>query len=275
MISFTNRLREIGRKILETKKLSAEGLNQAFKDATEKNILECFLQGLLPSISQRIGQHHNVNSLIKEAIQIEKQFEAQAALRHNPIRNKSVYTCQLCKKEGHEANNCRTNNKSCAICKKPGHLSDQCYFRNKSNSNLVKPQICQLCNKLGHTASNCHLVNRCQMCNKIGHTAKDCTLHKSTSSATSITCQLCDRKGHKASDCRSQKPSQPKPVCKYCKGEGHTLEECRKRQYYNSKHSGNASRAPQMSGNKEPSAQTRSLNTAQVDDLTSELLPLN
>ena len=76
VISFTNRIKEIGRKILETKKLSAEGLNQGFKDSTNKNIGECFIQGLLPVIGQRLKIHDNINDIVAESIQIDKQLEA-------------------------------------------------------------------------------------------------------------------------------------------------------------------------------------------------------
>ena len=177
VISFTNRLRDIGRKILETKKLSGE-LNQSFKDTNNKNIMECFLQGLLPSISQRLRMQDSLNEMITEAIQIEKQLEAQAALRHsrfNIARTKAIQICQLCKKEGHEADTCKTNRSNvCEICKKPSHCSDRCFFKDKSNHFQKTHQICQLCDKPGHVASSCRLVTKCQICQRIGHGAKDC-----------------------------------------------------------------------------------------------------
>ena len=276
VLSFTNRIKEIGRKILETKKLSVEGLNQAFRESTNRNIMECFLQGLLPVIGQRIKTLDNINNIVAEAIQIEKQLEAQAALRYNrteTTKPKLIRTCQLCKKEGHEADVC-TSQAKCEVCKKSGHLSKNCYFRIRESTQ--KPQInCQLCNKSGHTAANCYLITKCQLCQKIGHVAKDCRdRSQAKPPSSSVNCQLCDQRGHRATECRNQKPQTIKPKCAYCKIEGHSIDQCRKRQY-NNKNSGNGSRPFQMSANKEPSAQPRSLNIVQMDDLVSDLLPLN
>ena len=239
--------------------------------------MECFLQGLLPVICQRLKQHEDINSMVIDAIQIEKQLEAQAALRYHTvdakINLKKIHTCQLCKKEGHEADVC-TSEAKCEICKKPGHLSKNCYFRNKEI--IQKSQInCQLCNKPGHTAAKCHLIIKCQLCQRIGHVAKDCRDRNQTKPSThSVNCQLCNRRGHTAAECHSQNSTQKNSGCFYCKAEGHTIAECRKRQF-NNKNSGNGMRPPQTSANKEPSAQPRSLNTVQINDLVSELLPLN
>lgn len=287
VLSFANRIRGIGRKILENKKLTAEGLTSSFRKSTEDNIAECFRQGLLPSIEQRLGNSEDISEILKEAIQIEKRMEAQETLRQprlrvENLRKKFINACQLCKKEGHGASECRTRNKYCDHCKKPGHTVDQCFARNTKFA--VKAVTCQLCNKPGHVATSCYISTRCQVCNRNGHTAKECRFLDQRAKPTFTSepeCQLCHQKGHTATQCHTQRTATKvvnnKPTCAYCKTEGHTIKECRKRQYNNQNaKQGNGSKPLEKSANAEVHpVQTRSINTTQFDEMLCKLLPLD
>ena len=82
VIAFFNRIRKIGSRILEDHKIANGNVNQAFKTSMENNIIECFKRGLLPEIEQRPRVEADISKIIKEAIKIERQIEAQKALRN-------------------------------------------------------------------------------------------------------------------------------------------------------------------------------------------------
>ena len=68
----------------------------------------------MPEIEQRLGVGADITNIIKEAIEIERQLEAQKALRNMSRlgresripRRREVYACQICHEEGHEASSC-------------------------------------------------------------------------------------------------------------------------------------------------------------------------
>ena len=296
VIAFANRIREIGSRILEAHKIANGNVNQSFKTSTENNIIECFKRGLLPEIEQRLGEEADISNIIKEAIKIERQLEAQKALRNMSRlgqesripRRREVYACQICHEEGHEASRCQEKLKIvCRYCKKAGHSLEQCYVRPKVTQANV---TCQICNRTGHTALKCYSRTNCQICHKSGHSADTCFQRNGQNNLNNpdlrfeararLSCQVCHKIGHTAATCRIQQQSQSTsgqitiPLCHYCKNRGHTIAECRKRQYNSNRNEGNEKSLQVTSANKETlTTQTRSQNRTEIDDLLCELLP--
>ena len=123
VLTYANRMREIGRRILEMKRLTTGAIDPVFRASTESSVMECFREGLLPAIEHRLSNNDDMGSILKEAINIETRLEARDALRHvrdrnEKIRTRIIHYCQVCKREGHETNECRTRQKYCDFCKK-------------------------------------------------------------------------------------------------------------------------------------------------------------
>lgn len=89
VLTFANRIRDIGSRILEAQRLSVGEITQAFKTETQNDIIECFKDGLLPEIERKITEQENINNLIREAIKIEKKILVQNSRRqsNNEIKN--------------------------------------------------------------------------------------------------------------------------------------------------------------------------------------------
>ena len=81
VISFANRIRDIGSRILETQKLSNGGIDNNFKVSTEASMVECFRRGLRPEIESRIEEGANIKDVLSSAIKVERQLEAQKILK--------------------------------------------------------------------------------------------------------------------------------------------------------------------------------------------------
>ena len=150
-------------------------------------------------------------------------LECQLCKRKGHIAKecKNQYFCQLCNKPGHIASACRgdMSNNICQLCKKTGHTAKQCHF---SPINIAQPvSVCQTCNKPGHTSIKCYQNIKCNKCGKLGHYANFCR-----SQITSY-CQNCKRTGHNTKDCRTkQKINNQNKQCKFCNRRGHDTQNC-------------------------------------------------
>ena len=296
VIAFANRMRDIGARIIDAKKIEGEVTNE-FKTSVESNLIDCFKRGLKFDIEQRLTDANNVSDLVKNAINVERKLAAQMQLRNNkkidlnqkPKTNKNIFICQVCRKEGHEANKCdllqgrqnnsnnnnnNNNNKSdskptCQICNRIGHVAAQC-------RTLIE---CKICNRKGHSTDQCRFKNNrviCQFCERIGHSADKCFLlnpkqDQVNKPDSQVKCQLCQGVGHTATTCRQTNKSNKN--CHYCKNPGHLISECHKRIHNeNLKASGNGQAPPNTSATGEQ-PRVRSTNVTQVENLSSELLP--
>ena len=269
--------------------------------------MECFKTGLKPDIEQRLNNINDVNEVVKEAIKIERRLLTQQKLRknndkvHYEVKQqniKKIHVCQICRKEGHEADNCDTINKikKCIFCNGMNHTIENCW---KKNGNPNKQSLsCQLCNRNGHTTVYCrssskclkcnqpgHFASQCpqnqhsqniicQICNKPGHKANTCYLYKPTTqnlhdpykTRSQLICQICQKVGHTGATCR-RGPGTTKE-CTFCKLKGHMSNECRRR------HSGNERSLLSTSADKEiASSKQRSAHVIQTADFHSELIP--
>ena len=312
VITYANRIRDIGTRILEVRSLENRGIIDAnFRASIENTLVDSFKRGLKFELEKRLGNEEveDVNNVIKNAITIERKLEAQKNLRKttannrvedNNLRTRRMFLRRICNKEGHEAGQCR-NILWCTNCNINGHTLEKCFKAQKNLKYESPNQIkCQICNKQGHTATQCFGNQECQICKKQGHTTKDCFLNKSS---TRITCQLCKKKGHSADKCFSlNKPMRPLPTeinkvltcqicnrsgheaarcrmmstqkeCKYCKTPGNTIEECYKRKYNEERRTGNGWNLPGPSATaKENQNQQRSNQRKSVEEFQSELL---
>ena len=52
VISFANRIRDLGRRIIETQRVSIGNIDAAFRTSIENNSVECFTRGLKPEVEQ-------------------------------------------------------------------------------------------------------------------------------------------------------------------------------------------------------------------------------
>ena len=302
VISFANRIRNLGKRILEAQKVTTGNVTEAFRQTIESASVECFKRGLKPDIERKLENANDMTNIVRNAIKAERDLEAQKALRNsnkNIIKFKEsrrvVNFCQICKAQDHETSHCKTKPitlKTCQVCKKPGHTEETCYFKTnncqicsmrghtaincKNNTRIIK---CQLCENTGHSAKECRSRpsnnQSCQICQRLGHTANNCMRNKNNfqpqvnNRAAVSSCQLCRKPGHIASNCYSNK------FCQYCKNKGHIVEECRKKRYAEANQSGNEQGVSRRSAKVEtPRVQSRSTNLVQTEDLDFDLLQL-
>lgn len=233
VIAYSNRLRDVGFQILDAYEFGKSNeADEAFKKNTEDSLPACFINGLRPEIEQRMGRHNEIDDAVKEAVKIEREIAARAALRGEKI---SPPEPRGNKTDKRNVNVVTSEETTCQVCKKTGHTAPTCPTLKQNNAQLSgtqeqKPEqkintVCQMCNKIGHFADKCFklfppqnknqatipapMITVCQVCNKRGHTADKCfrifppgTKNPSNSAET---CQLCKKPGHSAANC-SQLP---------------------------------------------------------------------
>ena len=240
VVTYANRVKELGKQILEAYKAQGNNpVDPTVKTSLENDMSKCFIRGLKPEIEQRIARNLNVQETVADALRIERELRSMTDLRQGSASNQtqniaqSPETCQICYKVGHLASKCRKltqiSNDSglgteiliCQICKKRGHGADKCRYRDPQARQSVKVirennVICQLCSKSGHDAKSCRTNKNntqskpsqiCQWCDKSGHTANNCwkkqNEQRDEGNKSKTICQICNNFGHVAKDCRS------------------------------------------------------------------------
>lgn len=252
VIAYSNRVKALGRQILEAYQSSREGYpSQDIKADLERDMTRCFIRGLKPEIEQRISRELDVQGTVADALRIERELHTISDIRRGSHVNLSTSKaqtaerkreiCQICSRDGHTAAACRKlglfpQNKEktvnfgteilvCQICKKRGHSAEKCYLR--------EPRSRQCVNIVQET----RVV--CQVCSKIGHNAKECRFNgnKNQFVKTSVICQWCNKPGHSAINCwkkqseQREPPRQSRIVCQICNNLNHTAKECRSGRY--------------------------------------------
>lgn len=270
VVTYANRVKLLGKQILEAYRSSGHApTGQNIKTTIEKDMCKCFIRGLKPEIEQRITRDLGVQETVADALRIERELQQMTDLRQGrgTISNQSQLinpprdVCQICRKEGHTANNYRkiaqfssqtqntltnfgTEILICQICKKRGHSADKCRLcdpRSRQSINIIqeKNTTCQLCSKIGHNAQSCRQNNFnqstnkpsliCQWCDRAGHTACNCWKKQNEQrNKVNIVCQICNNFGHVAKNCRNATPKD-NFFCRYCKELGHLLDNCQLR----------------------------------------------
>jgi len=243
VITYANRVKFLGKQILEAYKSAGHALEDGnIKTTVENDMCTCFIRGLKPEIEQRIERELDVQETVADALRIERELREMTGLRQGRVVNTGPVvtqeqTCQICFKGGHAANNCRkliqyslqghdfqtnygTEILICQICKKRGHSADKCRLRDpraRQSINVVQGKIIT-----------------CQLCSKSGHDAKSCQQNfKQKDIKPTVICQWCDKTGHSANNCwkkqneEKNSENKPKVTCQLCDNLGHSAKDCR------------------------------------------------
>ena len=246
VLAFANRVREIGRKILEAESLEGP-VEAAYKASVEANAVDCFKRVLKPDIEINVEDADDMVNIVKNAIRAERLVEAQRALRSKTVVNSSrkIFFCSVCNSNNHDAKN---------------------YDKQK-----LEVKICQICNRFGHAARNCFQVKNylpneveCQFCDKQGHSAKECP---------QLKFDLIKNINNKF---EQTSINNPQIICNYCKKEGHMVKECMRRKFSEFINQGNEQDSPGTNANLEAiKKQTRLKNLTQIKAEFCELIPLD
>ena len=315
VISFANRIKDLGRRIIETQRVNTGNIDAAFRTSITNNSIECFKRGLKPEVEQRLENADDMEHIVQNAIKAERLVEARRVLRKegseqvgNLPQNKAIrrgtYVSQVFHAErtpeARDSFNMRFSI-TCQICSKVGHTANT--RRDRLSRVSLAQLVCQICNKEGHAANRCEVSIKCQICDKLGHSAKQCR----SQNIRVENCQICGKAGHIASRCFQVKPPidrgnfqlearsqlncqlckrtghtaatcrvNTNKTCAYCQNSGHTIEDCRKRKYNERMKSGNGEGLRNTSAGLETQKyQMRSTNYLQTEEPTCELLPLD
>ena len=315
VISFANRIKDLGRRIIETQRVNTGNIDAAFRTSITNNSIECFKRGLKPEVEQRLENADDMEHIVQNAIKAERLVEARRVLSKegsdqvgNLPQNKAIkrgtYVSQVFHAErNREASDSFNTRFSiiCQICGKVGHTASTC--RDRLSRVSLAQLVCQICNKEGHAANHCEISIKCQICDKLGHSAKQCR----SQNIRIENCQICGKVGHIVSRCFQVKPPTNRgslqlearshlncqlckrtghtaatcrvntnKTCAYCQNSGHTIEDCRKRQYNERMKSGNGEGLRSTSaGHETQKYQMRSTNYLQTEEPICELLPLD
>ncbi|KAJ8685243.1 hypothetical protein QAD02_021036 [Eretmocerus hayati] len=74
----------MGNRILEAQHLQSGTVDNALRTACGQNLLDCFRRGLKATIEYRLPAETDINESVTNANEIERQLEAQSALRQLP-----------------------------------------------------------------------------------------------------------------------------------------------------------------------------------------------
>ena len=144
VISFANRIRDLGRRILETQRVNTGSIDNAFRTSIENNCIECSKHGLKLEAEQRLENALDMEHIVQNAIKVERLVEARRALRSENKNNfrtmpqtrelrKNTYLSQIYTSgENKDGIRCAFSPQlvvTCQFCNKIGHLSDKCRNR--------------------------------------------------------------------------------------------------------------------------------------------------
>jgi len=224
VVAYANRVRELGKRILDAQKRETGQISAEFRNSIDKHLKNSFLRGLNKEII--ISREGSFDEIESRAIEAEKEFETINMIRRVVL-----------------AENAPTENKSsvrriearpviCQYCHKKGHTADKCWQLNKPQGNGDRSQ-----SKSGFSQSN----NRNNNGNNNGNSSNN-NNYKQPSSTIQNSNPIIQN---------STNNQNVTMTCRYCKKLGHTLEECRKRMYNN-----NLRRNSQAQGNEQIPART-------------------
>ena len=167
VISFANRIRDLGRCIIETQRVNTGNIDAAFKTSIENNCIECFKRGLKPEVEQRLENAGDMEHIVQNAIKAERLVEARRNLRGEDKNNiksmhpnrefkKGTYISQVIDSEETKVGVRTISPQSlviCQYCNRTGHSADKC--RNRITGINYARVVCQLCSRDGHSANQC------------------------------------------------------------------------------------------------------------------------
>lgn len=213
VIAFANRVRELGKRILDAFKREYGTVSQTFITSADESLKKCFLRGLKSEISVRMlsVDSESLNELITKAIVIEKENDAISQMRglsegksekrvsHGTVHKvqSEQIVCQLCKKIGHDATECWSyktlrvkgnGNSSYNVSSQPSGIPDYKQIVDallNAQQQMSSPQSSRQedNNENNNYSYHGHIENRdnnrncarfCRYCRKPGHNIEDC-----------------------------------------------------------------------------------------------------
>ncbi|KZC15145.1 hypothetical protein WN55_07325 [Dufourea novaeangliae] len=221
VIVFANRVRELGKRILDAFKREYGTISQIFVKNTEENLRKCFLRGLKSEISVRMSSEYSeiLNELISRAIIIEKENDAISQMRGSSEG-------RLEKRVGHSTvHKVQFEQVVCQLCDKFGHIATECWsyetVRSKGNNNSHNKSP-QSSNEPDYKQIVDALLNAQQQIpfsqNRNNHRGNN------------------NNEYRRFQENRDNNPRDTK-FCRYCRKPGHNIEECRKITYNSNRES--------------------------------------
>ncbi|XP_023729218.1 uncharacterized protein LOC111876887 [Lactuca sativa] len=182
------------------------------------------------------------NMFSKSGGVVEAKWCDKYGRKHNSRCPKEV-TCFKCRKTGHYAHECPTEEEVFFKCSKEGHFKQECPMRAtkpsvplKHNGRYYEKVTCFKCGKHGHYADECTLNTRvCYGCNEEGRLKQDCPKRKGVTKPKAplknygrcykeVTCFKCGKNEHYTNVCTSNKR-----FCYGCRNKGHISKDCPKK----------------------------------------------
>jgi len=182
--AYANRVRELGKRILDAHKRETGQISLEFRDSIDKHLKTSFLRGLNREII--ISKEGTFEEIESRAIDAEKELETinmirRVVLAENiPTEKRAstrrieaeIITCQFCHKKGHTADRCWQINKFQGAngnknLTNPGTLHGNNNISNNNNNNNAKPST-------SDNQSQANEVITCRYCKKLGHSIEEC-----------------------------------------------------------------------------------------------------
>lgn len=195
--AYANRVREIGKRIIDAQKRQSNETSQDFNTSVEEHLKVCFLRGLNPEIPPKIIKEGTFEELESRAIDAERELETIKAIRQVVLGEKTS-----------------SENKR------------------MTNASLLRigtePVTCQYCHKIGHTADRCRFINGTQPRRTFLTNTNTAQTNLSPNNQSRNNMQIPPPPGRAL-----QNSNNTQVVCRYCKNMGHVIEDCRKRMFNN------------------------------------------
>lgn len=182
--AYANRVREIGKRIIDAQRRQSNIISQDFKKSIEEHLKICFLRGLNPEISVKITKEGTFEELESRAIDAERELETVKMIRQVVLGEKTSadnkrtlhrvgtepVTCQYCHKIGHTADRCRL------IINNQQKRNFSPNFQTNPSVNGQGRSISQIPPPLGGSLQNQSNMSEiiCRYCKKPGHVIEDC-----------------------------------------------------------------------------------------------------
>lgn len=256
VITYLNRVRDIGKQIADAYKLEHNGvIDEAYATQSGKDLTRYFVRGLKPDIRQGMGTVQNMKDARKKAIDLERDLADFDTLRRTTGRRERHEESNTNRVSGRPSRNhtervnyVQTESITCQICKKHGHLANVCQYRFQQTLNQGNSRRWEVRQNTGGSWTNTPDSRRSQgSWEPRGWQPTVPTTSYQAENRRTWNQQLPPRQPPRQ-ESGSRAPFQSQPpttlnntqqntneslMCRYCKNPGHVLEDCRKRIYNN------------------------------------------
>ncbi|KAL0107437.1 hypothetical protein PUN28_015775 [Cardiocondyla obscurior] len=225
VVAYANRVRELGKRILDAQKRETGEISEEFKKSVDEHLKTSFLRGINKEII--INKEGSFDLVEGRAIETEKELETSNMIRRLVLAENTPMEKKA------SARRVEAEVVSCQYCQKKGHTADKCWQINRpqvnrnGNRNMLNTQRDNVTNQSNNnfrrertTFMNQNPINRQQNFNTRGNNFLRPNFNRNLNN----TNQNYNHNGF----------NQNTIICMYCKKPGHILKECRKRIYDNS-----------------------------------------